>query len=134
MALSSKSFEVVNSQTRQQKGPVIRVEVSPGRFVKMHREDAVKGGYMAAPPPQEKSKPATEDKMKRAAEDKSLSTGREEVDVEADFTSIAGIGPATARVLKLNGITTFEALRNAGTLTFISAASRQAIEKWKDND
>ena len=64
--LSSKSFDIVNQKTRQQKGPIVRVELSPGRFVKMHREDAIAAGYI-------KAKPAGENKMLPAAEDKALS-------------------------------------------------------------
>jgi predicted flap endonuclease-1-like 5' DNA nuclease len=136
--LSSKSFDVVNQKTRQQKGPLVRVELSPGRFVKMHREDAIAAGHIA-PQGGEKNMPAAENKMRPAAEDKfhepagdkappTPQRGEEE---EADFTSIPGVGPATARALKARGIVTFAALRVAGQLDFISPQARGAIEQWK---
>jgi predicted flap endonuclease-1-like 5' DNA nuclease len=144
MALSSKSFDVVNQKTRQQKGPLVRVELSPGRFVKMHREDAIAAGHIA-PQGGEKMRPAAENKMLTAAEDKGVvphpqplyppgtsSQGeRGASEEEADFTSIPGVGPATARALKARRIETFEQLRAAGQLDFVSPQAMQAIEKWR---
>ncbi len=142
--LSSKSFELSTPQTRARKGPLVRVEISPGRYVKMHETDAVARGYIKARPP-------AGDKVLKPAGDKTVQgsgfrvqgseigvqgSGDESQNSEPkdDFTIIAGVGPATARALQARGIVTFEQLRQAGALDYVSAQAMQAIEQWRNPD
>jgi hypothetical protein len=133
--LSSKSFTVDTPQTRAKRGPLVRVEISPGRFVKMHEQDAVAAGHIKPKgrPPQE------EDKQRPAGGDKSGAgqpAGKpagEPVTMD-DLTTVAGVGRATARALQARGITTFEQLRQAGPLDYLSPQTMQAIEQWRQAD
>lgn len=110
------------------KGPLVKVEIRPGQFVKMYEADAIAQGYLKA-----RSKPL--DKMQtrpldkqRAPEPPSTSSGQPEPD---DFTTIAGVGPATARALVAHGIVTFEQLRGAGELAYLNERTNRAIEEWR---
>lgn len=141
--VSSKSFEMSTPQTRAKKGKLVRVEMQPGRFVKMYEADAVAAGLIEA-----KAKPAAGNKMVRPEGNKTLAaeqgspsttlrTGRgaeEKEKVVDDFTTINGIGPASARALQARGITSFEALRQATALDYLTPQARQAIEQWKGAD
>jgi predicted flap endonuclease-1-like 5' DNA nuclease len=112
----------------------------------MHREDAIAAGHIAPlrqaqdaaqggekmrAAGENKMLPAAEDKFHEPAGDKAPPTPQRGEEEEADFTSIPGVGPATARALKAQRIQTFEQLRAAGQLDFISPQAREAIEQWK---
>lgn len=139
--LSSKSFELDTPQSRTQKGPLIRVEISPGRFVKMYEQDAVAQGLVKP-----KQKKPGGNKLRRPQADKQGSGGAGEQgsnsteqtfpgeEPEADdLTTIAGVGPATARALQARGLMTFEQLRQADLAILpISPAVKQAIEQWRE--
>lgn len=130
--ISSKSFEINSPQTRAKKGPLVRVELQPGRFVKMHKVDAVAAGLIEG-----KAKPAAGNKLRPPAEDKSTKkqeSGEKTEKVVDDFTTIDGIGPASARALQVRGITSFEQLRQATTLDYLTPQARQAIEQWRGTD
>jgi predicted flap endonuclease-1-like 5' DNA nuclease len=127
--ISSKSFTVDNQEVRMSKGQLIRVQVGPGRFVKMYEADAIAAGYMAAP--QAKAQPPAQNKMRLPAENKAPELEPEEVPEPDDFTVIDGVGPATARALAANGITTFAQLRTAGELGYLTATVNAAIEEWR---
>lgn len=99
------------------KGKLVRVEIGPGRYGMMHRQDAVEAGLVAAP---KRRKPA-EDKMRRPEADKS---GRD------DFTTIRGIGAMTARRLYERGIFTFEQLRTAD-VSDLPGRARWEIKNWR---
>lgn len=128
--INKSSFSLTN--VPKKRGPLVRVELQPGRFVKMYQEDAIAAGYI-------KEKPAAENKMRLPAEDKRKAELPAEVELEqgppapADFTTISGVGPATARLLTTRGITTFEQLRQAGTLDYVSVQAMQAIERWRQS-
>lgn len=136
--ISKDSFSEDNARTRQGKGPLIKVEVSPGRYVKMYRADAEARGLVS--PAQSsaatatKAQPPTENKMlppsgnKTAAADAPPPQAPPAAD---DFTTILGIGRASARALVANGITTFAQLRQATQLDFLSVTARQAVEQWR---
>ncbi len=130
--LSEKSFVLENQKTRSNKGPLVRVQVG-GRWVKMYEADAVAQGLvMAAGEP--KARPAQEDKARPATNDKGGETAVAPVAASAeaevdDFTTIDGVGRATARRLVAQGIVTFAQLRQAD-LGFLSSLQQQVIRDW----
>ena len=156
--VSSKSFVINNQKTRAAKGPLVRVKLSPGRYVKMYEADAIAAGHLppkAAPKVEKpKGKPAQENKGRRPEGDKvkvadvpllvetavketAVASAESGASAEAgdDFTTIGGIGKATARLLAAHGIVTFDELREAATegqLSFMSSQQQQAIETWKE--
>lgn len=122
------------------RGPLVRVELEPGRWAKMHREDAVAAGLLK---PKKKREPA-EDKMRRAMNDKGdegRSTKDEErasesasvaetAGIRDDFTEILGVGSSTAQELREQGFSTLEELWT-GDLSVLSWRARRAIEEWR---
>lgn len=128
MAIVSKqSF----TQAQKKSGPLVKVEISPGRIVKMYKEDAIAEGYL---PPEIKAMPPAENKMIPRSENKAAAppvieppkTGPD------DFTTILGVGRATSRALQARGVTTFEQLRQAGALDYVSESAMKAIEAWRN--
>ena len=116
------------------KGKLVRVELRKGQFVKMYEADAIAKGLLAP-----KAKPQATNKMRTPPENKSApaetETGRAQPEhtqppAGDDFTTIPGIGKGTARALAANGITTFEQLKAAGKLDYLTPKARQAIEDW----
>jgi predicted flap endonuclease-1-like 5' DNA nuclease len=139
--ISSESFTKSTPQTRREKGPLVRVEKgAPGRYVKMYRADVERLGLVEKVHPADKDKlklPAGGDKSQPPQGDKSLPpqgnkaaepTPPAEPD---DFTEIDGVGKATARALAGHGIVTFDQLKAAGTLDYITPAAMSAIEEWR---
>lgn len=111
------------------KGPLVSVQLKPGRLVKMHRQDAIEAGLLQ---PKKKQKGA-EDKMRRPAEDKGVSEGpaKQETAAEGDdLTEIPGVGPSTAEKLRAQGLETLEALYRAD-LSALDGRTRRVIEKWR---
>ena len=105
------------------KGKLIRVELQPGRFVKMHRQHAIEAGLLGGP------------KIRKAPENKMVVPVMNKVEVEEpkyqdDFTEIPGVGPATIILLHSKGIFTFEQLRGAD-LSDLYYRARDAVEVWK---
>jgi predicted flap endonuclease-1-like 5' DNA nuclease len=98
----------------------------------MYEADAIAQGKLPG-----KAKEAPQNKMRDPAAKQNKSAPQEpEVEsapVEAadDFTTIPGIGKGTARALIANGITSFEQLRQAGTLKYLTPKTMQAIEAWR---
>lgn len=134
---SRATWPLITQEERMKKGPLVKVEISPGRFVKMHQADAIARGLIL---PEKKRRPTGRDKMRAPGRDKGAPPqsppggGRDdepESERVDDFTVIPGVGPATARVLVTRGITTFEQLRQAGELTYLSERVNAAIEEWR---
>ena len=111
-----------------EKGPLVKMQIGPGRFVMMFEADVRAQGMLSS-----KVKPKAVKKMRRPAENKSIPQENESESTPKadDFTTIPGIGKGTARALAANGITTFEQLRQAGTLSYIPSGTMQAIEAWR---
>lgn len=149
--VSSKSFEIVNANTRRGKGPLVKVEISPGRFVKMYRADAEAQGLVpqgdklrSAEGDKGASPPSTgSDLQSESGSDTadSAENGGDEAAILAavpgegdDLTEIDGVGPATARVLTAAGITTFGQLKAAGREGLervVSGSALAAIVAWQ---
>lgn len=130
--ISKDSFTRSTPQTRQAKGPLVRVELQPGRFVKMHKADAdAQGlayeGQKAQPPAQNKMLPPAGDKAVAVAPP-AEPEGKAEPD---DFATIDGVGKATARALVAHGVKSFDQLKAAGTLDYVTPAAMNAIEEWR---
>jgi len=126
--LSKDSFKIVTQESNAKKGPLVKVQIRPGQYVKMYEADAIEKGFIKPKPkPQVKSKPPQEDKMQRPEENK------EAEPVSADFASIPGVGPATARAIVAHGILTFDQLREAGELPYLTGNVNKAIEEWRDS-
>jgi predicted flap endonuclease-1-like 5' DNA nuclease len=83
---------------------LVRVEIAPGRFVKVRRDKA--------------------DKMRRPGDNK---RPRNPTD---DFTAIPGVGQATAMQLQAHGIQTFAQLRTTD-VGFLPTRAQTAIEEWR---
>ncbi len=150
--IDSSNWELVTQETNLKKGPLVKVKLSPGRYVKMYEADAIAQGLIDAPVRQAqdrpvKSRPAAKDKMRRPEQDKAAKNRaakaeegpevnhRAEItkpEAEADdFKAIDGVGPATARALAAHGIETFEELHDAGELDFLNAPLNAVIERWR---
>ena len=133
--VSKQSF----TRATKKSGPLVKVEISPGHVVKMYKEDAIAEGYL---PPEIKAIPPAENKMMPRSENKAAGeqgSGRAGEIKQAetktgpdDFTTIPGVGRATARALQARGVTTFEQLRQAGALDYVSEAAMKAIEAWRN--
>jgi predicted flap endonuclease-1-like 5' DNA nuclease len=127
--VSKKSFSIDDQKARQSKGPLIRVELRPGQFVKMYEADAIAAGHIKPKTElAQKSMPAQENKMRLPETEKQETAVPPSPD---DFGEIEGVGPATARRLIAQGITTFDELRNAD-LSFLNDKQRGAIEEWRN--
>lgn len=120
------------------KGKLVRVHLGGGRYVKMYEADAVAQGLIPDP----KARPKPEDKMRRPEGNKAATGALRQSDepepeppapppVMADFESIEGIGPASARALAAHGITTFDALLAAADLSFLTPQAQEAVEAWR---
>ena len=123
-------WKLVNQATRSKKGPLVNVSLGHGRYVKMHEQDAIEQGLLpgkSRPPEKNKLKVPEKDKAAEQPEEKA----EEKPDAADDFTEIQGVGPATARALNANGITTFEQLRGAEALDFLPVKAVQAIDDWR---
>jgi len=109
------------------KGKLVRVEIAKGQFRKMYEADAIAAGLIKARPP-------AQNKMQVPAENKSADPAPEpeERPQADDFTVIPGVGQATARALVAHGIATFDELRDAGKLDYLSEKANQAIQDWRD--
>jgi predicted flap endonuclease-1-like 5' DNA nuclease len=122
----------VTQETNMKKGPLVKVQIGKGQYVKMYEADAIAQGKLPS-----KAKPAPANKMRDPAATQNKSVPQEPEAESAppepadDFTTIPGIGKGTARALVANGITTFEQLRLAGTLKYLTPKTRQAIEDWR---
>ena len=131
---SMNTWEIDSQENRVKKGKLVKVQLSEGRFVKMHEADAIKQGHI-----QPKSKPATKDKMKLPERDKMREPEGEKAEEKtetpvADFAIISGIGPATARLIISNGINTFDQLKEAGEMAFLNEKANQAIQEWRNSE
>lgn len=135
--VSGKSFVFENQKTRQAKGPLVRVQIG-NRWVKMHEADAIAAGHLAKKEAEPtKARPAQADKLRpatgsdKAAPEKQTETppADQVVGQAVSFETIDGVGPATARRIVAQGITTYDQLRQAN-LDFLSGPARQAIEAW----
>jgi predicted flap endonuclease-1-like 5' DNA nuclease len=115
--LSSRSFTEDNPTSRANKGKLVKIEVSPGRLVKMYEADAVAAGHIK---PKTKALPASENKMILPTENKTAD----------DFSGIPGIGPAAARAILAHGIATYDDLKTAD-LSFLPKRAQESIEAWK---
>jgi predicted flap endonuclease-1-like 5' DNA nuclease len=123
--LNSSSFTQDSPAIRATKGKLIKVELEPGRSVKMYEADAIARGLV-------KSRPAQQNKMMPPAENKAAVPEQPAAPAPTgdDFTTIPGIGKAAARAINAAGITTFEQLRTAD-LSFLAQRAQEAIEVWR---
>jgi len=103
---------------KRRRGPLVPVDLGHGRAVKMHREDAERLGYV-----QPKRRQPSENKLRVPDADKAA-------EPEADFTTIPGIGAATAAQIRATGIRTLAQLR-AADLSFLSSRAAAAVEAWR---
>ena len=113
-----------------QKGKLVNIDLGKGRFVKMYEANAIAQGLL-------KAKPQATNKMRVPGRNKTAPEGKPEAQPEEkppadDFTTITGVGPATARALISHGITTFEQLKATDGLDYLTAKTLQAIEAWRN--
>jgi len=120
-------WPLITDEKNRQRGKLIKVEIAPGRFVKMYESD-VKG--LKKPPKNKKADPG-QNKIKKPGGDKSAAQEQQAEQAEDSFAEIPGVGPATERALKERGILTFDDLREAGELDYLTAGINANIEKWR---
>jgi predicted flap endonuclease-1-like 5' DNA nuclease len=130
MIINSKEWSLITQEVRMNKGKLVNIQISPGRYVKMYESDAIAKGLL-------KAKPQPANKMRVPSQNKAAPEEKPEVPPEVkppadDFMTIPGIGKATARALETHGITTFEQLRSAGTLVYLSDKMNKVIESWRN--
>jgi hypothetical protein len=124
-----RAWPLDNQQTRAKKGKLVRVRLGRGQVVKMYEADAIAQGLIPG-----KAKPQAENKMRVPVGNKAVPDApAEELPKPDDFTTISGIGPATARALIAHGIATFEQLRAAEELPYLTGKARDAIASWRNN-
>ena len=110
------------------KGKLIRVELQPGRFVKMHKQDAIEAGLLRG---SKIRKTSVENKMVVPVMNKvEAEVEVEEPEYQDDFTEISGVGKATIELLHQQGVFTFAQLREAD-LSDLYYRARDAVEVWK---
>jgi predicted flap endonuclease-1-like 5' DNA nuclease len=129
--LSSKSFSLDNPKTRANKGKLIRVTLPAGNIVKMYTQDAIAAGYIKAP--QNKAMPApAENKMMPIPAANKAQEDAAPAEQAVDFSTIKGVGLASARLIVANGIGSYEQLRTAD-ISFLPGKVQQAIEEWRND-
>lgn len=128
-----ETWELDTQEKRMKKGPLVKVEIRPGQYVKMYESDAIaKGLIKARSQPQNKMRAPAANKASASPE--SVEEKTPEAPPADDFTAIDGVGPATARALVAHGITTFEQLKGAGELSYLAAKVNEAIAAWRARD
>lgn len=122
-----KTWPVVNQQTRAKKGPLLRVRHADGHYTKMYEADAIAAGLI----PGNKQARAPENKMIATPSENKAVAEPDEAPAD-DFTTIPGVGKASARSLVAQGITSFAQLKSAelGELN-LSAGVLKSIEEWR---
>lgn len=159
--IDSNSFTKSTDKSRAAKGPLVKVQLPAGNWVKMYRADAVAAGLIDEAPAESKAMPPQENKMVPPAGNKD-EAGTAVADVPAtegaetavedmatfmadavdaglipgspdDLTHINGVGLATARLLNSHGIFTFAQLRAATDLSFLAQKQQDDIKAWRDN-
>ncbi|MCJ7529806.1 MAG: helix-hairpin-helix domain-containing protein [Anaerolineales bacterium] len=130
MIIDTKEWQLINQETRMNKGKLVNIDLGKGRFVKMYEADAIAQGLL-------KAKPQAPNKMRVPGQNKAAPVEKTEAQPEEkppadDFTTIAGVGPATARALVSHGITTFEQLKAESGLDYLTTKTMQAIEDWRN--
>ena len=103
------------------KGPLVKVQIGPRRWVKMYEADAIAKGYLPA-----KARPQAENKMRQPAADKGPAVVEP---VRDDFRVISGVGKSTVEALHERGIYTFDQLMES-ELDFLPGKVRLAIEAY----
>jgi predicted flap endonuclease-1-like 5' DNA nuclease len=119
------------------KGKLVRVEIAPGRFVKMYEADAKQV--------QSKMQPQVQNKMVVPTQNKSVSLPVEELSMEIDeieeegfedvqedveeFTAIPGIGEAAAKKIIEQGIRNIIQLEQSNW-NFLPKNARKALEEY----
>lgn len=121
---SKKNWPLENQESRMKKGKLVRVEISPGRFIKMHEADL------------SENKLAVSDANKidkSGASNKAASDAAGDPPIEADdLSSISGVGKASERVLNDHDFYTFKDLAAAGELAFLTPKVNEKIQAWRD--
>lgn len=128
---SRKTWRNDDSRTRHLRGPLVVVTISPGKMVKMYEADAIEAGLLPgkakkAPEPGNKMGPVPANKAPAPAPEPETAPEPD------DFTTIEGVGKASARSLVAQGITTFAQLKAADLDRLSVVASvRRALEEWR---
>ena len=114
------------------KGKLITVKLKnrEGAMVKMYEADAIAQGLLPG-----KARPQAPNKMLKPADNKVTPEPEKPAEKPPadDFTTIPGVGPATARALVAHGIATFEQIKAAGDLDYLTAKARDGIAAWRAN-
>lgn len=150
---SRDSWVLIKKDDNLNKGPLIRVEIAPGQFVKMYQAEALERGLIPGEkkktPQGNKIRKPEGDKIRKPEGDKNsqpsglneenpdtiAESGYEEGESGADdFTVIRGVGLGADRALKANGIETFSQLMSAGEMDFLTPKVNKSIQNWRDSN
>lgn len=128
--------------SRRNRGPLLKVKHPDGHWTKMYEQDAIDAGLLKrkqAPAPANKLAPAPENKSAAlpVLDDSPVTVGDVieaiAAPVSDDFTTINGIGRATARLLFAQNVLTFEQLRTVDLESLsLSKTAVASIEAWRN--
>jgi len=107
------------------RGPLVKVQLSPGRWVKMYEKDAIEKGLLI------KQRKQSENKMIQPQEEKKIEPVLEKAEWD-DFTEIHGVGKATDEQLHAHGVHIYDQLLNA-PIEYLNPKAKQAIKDWREN-
>ncbi len=110
------------TENKKYPGRVVAVQIRPGQWVKMTKEEAIEKGYLRGAKVENKQLESVE--LASAPE---IAPGPEDANMEGfDFLSLDGVGKASARLLQIRGITTLQQAKDHDLL-FLPAKARAAI-------
>lgn len=116
------------TENKKYPGRVVAVQIRPGQWVKMTKEEAIEKGYLrGAQSPVAKVENKQLERVELAAAPEIALVPEEGEGPEGfDFLSLDGVGKASARVLQIRGITTLQQAKDHDLL-FLPAKARAAI-------
>ena len=121
---SRDSWPIITEEIQQKKGPLVRVEIAPGQFVKMYKSDV-----------QNKSRHPESNKI---APGPAGNKDMEDLDIQdsvesEDLTVIPGVGKASERALNENGLFTLYQIYTSGEFGFLSENVNSKIQAWRES-
>lgn len=121
---SRNNWSIETEESRMKKGPLVRVEIRPGQFVKIHQSELKNPSKAIYPQGDKLDHAAVQNKQ-------TIEPGPVDPVVFDDLAAIHGLGQASARALNENGILTFAQLAAAGELSYLAPKVNASIMEWR---